>query len=499
MMFSMKRRLFVAIVLLAIFSVSVYAQDGSARRGNFFFSGSYSRVFIPEDRPIQILPDLQILELNFAKIAVSYEMPLGPGRFTFGLETGFCSSYRFGEGRGGNFDFIPLNLIASYVFPLARVLYMGPSFKFGGLGMLGPEWSSMALMGGVRLEAELRTVNFPFGVFVAGGVDFFPNAIENGVVPVLDVGLRFPRGRLVMPERRERDEDAAIEASTDLELRLTTEPAAKLALSQSFVFPFLQGESPFTRENNLSTVITAEVSPVSLNGIAELNLTPVAFFTVSGGGQAGSGWNIPIADGIGINRPENVNAARPRRAIIDGNGFDGLIWSTWGAGTLQFDLGAVVPGDWNHVLFQTRHEFRYSAYTRAGPGDSWIFENDDGENQNGWAYHATYIVGYHMPSSPVLSTVALMAELRRPLYNTEGGSFWGEYLGYWIFSSVFDFTITPRLSTTFALQMHTRRNHGTSNFDNAGYFYRDFALQDDGGWRRLMFHRAALVLRYKIR
>ena len=295
------------------------------------------------------------------------------------------------------------------------------------------------------------------------------------------------------------NEEDGIKASTNLEFQVSSRIEAKLGLKQSFTFPFLQGKGPLTEGNNIAAVLTAEATPISVNGIAEINLTPAAFFVLSAGGLAGSGWNIPIANGIGINKPENEAAPLPRKAVIDGSAFDGLLWSAWGAGTLQFDFAALFPGHWNHILFQTRQEFRYSAYTRAGSLDSWIFESDAGENKNGWTYNAAYILGYYMPLSPVLDTIAFMAELRKPLYNTPGGDYWGENLGRWTFSSVFNFAITPKFSTTLALQMRTHRNNGTSNFDDDSFFYQDLEIHNEGGQRRLLFYRAALIFNYKIR
>ena len=293
-------------------------------------------------------------------------------------------------------------------------------------------------------------------------------------------------------------EEEGVSSATYLELQFSSEPAVKFIVSQSFSFPFLQGSNPLTSGNNIATVFSAEVTPVSLNGIGEILWTPAAFFVLSGGGLAGSGWNMPLGYGIGINRP-NEDDEHPRRSRIDGEAFDGLIWRTWGAATVQFDLGAVLPGYWNHILFQTRHEFRYSGYTRATGRDPWVFENHFRENQNGWRYHAAYVIGYYMPLSPVLNTVAFMAELDKPLYNTPGGNYWGEHLGYWIFSGIFNFAITPRLNTALAVQMHTRRNHANHNFDNADYFYQDLALLRDGGERRLLFYRAALIFSYRLR
>jgi len=293
--------------------------------------------------------------------------------------------------------------------------------------------------------------------------------------------------------------NSGIKTSTDMQLQISSVPEAKLSFSQSFVFPFMQGSSPLTRDNNITAVLTAEVTPVSLNGKAEVVWTPAAFFLLSGGGLAGSGWNMPLGNGIGINKPEDENAAPPRKAIVDGKAFDGLLWRAWGAGTLQFDLGAVIPGDWSHVLFQSRQELRYGAYSRAGPQESWIFEADYGENQNGWVYYASYVLGYQMPLAPVLDTIAFMAELEKPLYNTPGGDFWGENLGKWTFSGLYNFSITKRFSTALVLQMQTRRNYGSSNFDNVDYYYRDLELKSDGGERRLLFYRAALLFSYKIR
>ena len=322
-----------------------------------------------------------------------------------------------------------------------------------------------------------------------------------GFFPFLAVIFIFTA--VLVPAQDRPAEEEGITGSTNLQFTLTSEPATKLAFSQSFIFPFLQGSSPLTAGNNVTAVLTAQVTPVSLNGLGEVIWTPAAFFLLSGGGRAGSGWNMPLGYGIGINKPkvnEPEDGDSPRRSEVDGEPFGGLLWGAWGAGTVQFDLGAVIPGDWNHVLFQTRQEFRYAAYTEAKAGKPWVFENDFRENQNGWIYYANYVLGYRMPSSPVLNTIAFMAELQKPLYDTPGGDFWGESLGYWIFSGLFNFTVTPRFNMALAVQMHTRRNHGTRNFNHdTDYFYRDLELLSEGGKQRLLFYRAALIMNYRLR
>jgi hypothetical protein len=105
-----------------------------------------------------------------------------------------------------------------------------------------------------------------------------------------------------------------------------------------------------------------------------------------------------------------------------------------------------------------------------------------------------------MPRSPVLDTIAFMAEGERSLYNTPGGGRWGEDLSRWTFSGLFNFTITPRFSTALAVQFRTWRNFGSSDLENQdGIWYRDLKLQEDYGRRRTAFYRAAFILSYKLR
>jgi hypothetical protein len=307
---------------------------------------------------------------------------------------------------------------------------------------------------------------------------------------------------MIIPVSARANEDAGgIKTSTSLELHGSNLPEIKFRFCQSFTFPFLQGSGPLTKGNNLAIVLSADVSPIFLTGIAEVNWTPAAFFVISGGGFAGSGWNIPTAAGIGINKPVGVLIAGdpPRDAEVDGKAFDGLHWRAWGAGTFQFDLGALIPGDWTHVVFQTRHEFRYSGYTRAGSGDAWYYQNDDGENKNGWKYYASIVLGYQMPKAPVFDMVGIMAEVEKPLYKSTGGDLWGESLGYWVFSALANFSIHPRFNAALAIQMRTRRNHGTSNFQDKDYYYQDFELKKEGGKRRVVFYRVAAILKFKVK
>ncbi|MDR1863490.1 MAG: hypothetical protein LBQ67_06180 [Treponema sp.] len=299
-------------------------------------------------------------------------------------------------------------------------------------------------------------------------------------------------------------EEAEFTDAADLEVQLSSRPELKVKFTETLTFPFLRGDGLLTEGNNIQTIFSAEATPVSLSGIAEAVLTPVAFFQAVTGGKIGSGWDIDLFGsdiyGIGINTPGDEGAAKPRKSKVSGSAFDGLLWSVWGGGALQFDLAAIFPGDWTHVLFRTYHAARYAAYTRANSGESWFFEADHGENRNGWVYYSNYLLGYQMPLSPVLDTVAFMGELKKNLYNTPGGDYWGDSLGDWILSGICNFTLGPKFRTALVVQLRSWRNHGSSDLENDGMiYYQDRELKGDYGERRLAFYRAAFILGYKLR
>ena len=280
-------------------------------------------------------------------------------------------------------------------------------------------------------------------------------------------------------------------SSSELLLQISTLSEAKLGFTQRFSFPFFQGSSPLTEDNNIAFALTAEISPISLNGLAEAVWTPIAFFQLAAGGRIGSGWNINIfgADvyGIGLNRAD-ANG----KSENSGSAFDGLLWKAQGGGAVQFDLAAIVPGDWHHVVFRSYHEINHKGYTRAAKNESWYFENDAGENCNGFNYYGNFLLGYQMPI--FFNFIAFLAEMDLYLYDTTGRESWGDELLRWTFSGIFGFDITKKFSISATAQFRTQRNFNESNWDDLYYRNRTLDTKDK---LRLEFYRVALGLTYK--
>ncbi|MDR3167849.1 MAG: hypothetical protein LBT93_07885 [Treponema sp.] len=293
--------------------------------------------------------------------------------------------------------------------------------------------------------------------------------------------------------------DPEISSGRELTLTLSTMPELKLGFNQYFIFPFLRGDNFLTADNNIRLNFIAEFSPISLNGAAELVWTPAAFLQLTGGTKLGSGWNIKLFGspvyGIGINRPE-ADTGAIRTSKIEGSFFDGLLWRIYGGGALQFDFAALFPGDWHHLVFRSYHEGSYRAYSRASSKDSWVFENDRGENRNGLIYYGNLLLAYQMPI--FLNTLGILTEAEKYLYNTPNRTDWGDELIRWTFSGLLNFTLTKQLDAALIVQCRTGRNYQDGDQKNKKtFFYQDRSLDRDRPLF-LEFYRVAAILTLKL-
>ena len=280
-------------------------------------------------------------------------------------------------------------------------------------------------------------------------------------------------------------------SSSELVLQISSLPEAKLGFIQRFQFPFLQGSGPLTENNNIKLNLTGEVSPVSLNLIGEAVWTPIAFIEIAAGGRIGSGWPLNLFGsyiyGIGFNQAdENGNAE------YNGSGFDGLLWKAQVGGVFQFDLAAIFPGEWNHVVFRTYHEINYKGYTRAKGNESWYFEADEGENMNGFNYYGNFLLGYQMPI--FLNLVGILAEMELYLYDTPNRHIWGDDRIRWMFACILNFKIIRQFDIALLAQFRTRRNYAESDWENL--YYRNRTLNTSNP-QRLEFYRVAAIAAYR--
>jgi hypothetical protein len=191
----------------------------------------------------------------------------------------------------------------------------------------------------------------------------------------------------------------AVENRVDLSFYASTRGEMQVNFLPQWKFPFLQGNSPLTADNNIALKLDAALSPIwaGLTGDAVLTVFPFLSFTA--GAAAGTGWNydlfgeVPLV-GLGLNRRTGTD---DQNDGVMGNGFDGVVWDVHAGAAVQFDLAAFFPGDWNHVVMQFYNKIDYFAYTKAKGDDLWYYLGDDGMNMNAFRHSFDLFAGYAMP------------------------------------------------------------------------------------------------------
>jgi len=298
--------------------------------------------------------------------------------------------------------------------------------------------------------------------------------------------------RMLVAEEPQTENASEIESFPEVFLQVTSSPAAKLGFIWHFTIPFLQGNNPLTQGNNIVLSPGVEITPVDFHLTAEAVWTPIAFAELIAGSKIGSGWNMNLfgsnVHGIGLNR-----VGHDYSSAHDGRALDGVLWQAHIGAALQGDLAAFFPGEWNHLIFRTLHEISYAGYSRAGTGDFWFFQNDSGENRNGFSYRGNLLIGYRMPL--FLDMVALQAEAELFLQGPPGRERWGDDRLRWTFSGALNFVVTERFEVTLITQFRTMRNFVEDDWRDRHFTKR--TLDTSGRPQRLEFYRIVASMTYR--
>lgn len=228
----------------------------------------------------------------------------------------------------------------------------------------------------------------------------------------------------------------------------------KVVVSHEEKFPFLQGKGLLTKDNFLLWKVFGEISPVSLNVGGEISLSPLAILVFSGGGKVGTGWTLLSFTGLALNPPTNTNHTQTPTP------FGGAVVELWGKGAFQFDTGAVIPGEWSHILLYTEHVLDYRMLTSADDTTPWLYEADSGQNYNGWRYLTTSVIAYQMPLvlrniGGLLSTTTRISHRQDSPLASSG---WGSDYTEWVFGPLAYFE-GKHHSLTILLQWYTERQY----------------------------------------
>ncbi len=242
-------------------------------------------------------------------------------------------------------------------------------------------------------------------------------------------------------------------------------------LSHKIKIPFLQGNNVLTSGNNVLFNMKGFLSPISSKILFSATITPIAFLNFQTGYCAGTGWDFfGIFTGLGL-----VDKTTGDTRM---DSFSGIVSRAWLAATFQFDLGAIMPGKWNHIITLVQSKLQYQNFSAAGADDPWQFENDDGEDFNGYRYKGTYLLGYSLPFK--IKTIAFLLETEQNLFKNkdrspmaDGG--WGSDFIKMTFGPLATIKLSGNSSITVLVQFAREKNYTEETIFNNYFENREYS------------------------
>jgi len=254
---------------------------------------------------------------------------------------------------------------------------------------------------------------------------------------------------------------------------------AQVWMTHSIKMPFMVIDGPLTSGNNVNFKFKAELSPVTTGLSASVVLTPLALLQLEAGAKIGTGWAALGFNGMGLMNSSGIAAE---------DSFAGIVTNAWCSGTFQFDLAAVMPGEWNHIVMIANGKLEYQNYSAADDSESWVWLSDAGENYNGMTFTGTYLLGYQMPLR--VNTVGLLFETEENLgdvreMSTIADNGWGSDFRTIKIAPLCIVDLTDNSNLTILMQFSNLRVYTDETIFNNYFHNREYK---DTAWK---FHRIA--------
>ena len=132
-----------------------------------------------------------------------------------------------------------------------------------------------------------------------------------------------------------------------------------------------------------------ELTPLSVRPQLALGFQPFPFLVFKGGGSIGFGWNMLGFEGLCALDEKS----KKYEAVST---FSHPFYEVWAQGTLMFDTGALVPGDWNHLIMLASYKTFYSGIAGLEKHRPYGWQGDKNRVE-GLQYEFCGILAYQMP------------------------------------------------------------------------------------------------------
>lgn len=169
----------------------------------------------------------------------------------------------------------------------------------------------------------------------------------------------------------------------------------------AYELPTPLGTHPLLSDAKVELMGFLELTPITFGPKLEVDFTPLPFLVFKTGASVASGWTfLGFLEGMSI---YDWN----RQDYKDLTPFAHYHYDFFLSGKFQFDTGALIEGDWSHVVMFAEYKVLYEALTGVDDGRVWQWQ-ESARKANGWAYDYTFFLGYQMPL--MLDMFGVMAE-----------------------------------------------------------------------------------------
>jgi hypothetical protein len=165
--------------------------------------------------------------------------------------------------------------------------------------------------------------------------------------------------------------------------------------SYEFIAPFgTYQKNPLMRSNSISFKTWGRFTPISILNSYSIIISPIVFLDFEMGIRIATGWSFAgLFNGMGLNNEASHQGGLHQSGL-------GIQVRFWFNSKFKFDVAKTLPKKyqrWTHVLLTIKPEIRYEALTNQNDNVSYQFEQDNGENMNGWYFYCEFVLGYKIP------------------------------------------------------------------------------------------------------
>jgi hypothetical protein len=206
--------------------------------------------------------------------------------------------------------------------------------------------------------------------------------------------------------------------SSGLELQRTGAFGIEEALGYTINAAMFTSTHPLLKDNCVGLTFETLLTPVTIMERLSLSISPVAFWEIGGSVDGSYGWRVWDIYGTGINGPSGEHYK------------SGFVYQSNVYNLLQIETKDLFQNEKLNFQAAVIERFAQKKFSAAMPGQSWIFQDDEGENFNGWSWEQVFFAGYKYPivkrwALLVGSMITTTLDLTNRYESTISGGGWG--------------------------------------------------------------------------